>query len=221
MMQFAHKHLRSVKGLEFYKLWGSGKEGFNPAPDWSIYALLQVWNNERDAEHFITTSALMERYRSHTEENWTLFLRNEKSRGSWSGGNPFQKSDALTDSNPYVVAITRATIKNKMLLKFWKYVPKSQKGLLENDGLLYTKGFGEVPIRNMATFSVWKDRKALDAFAYQNNPHVGAIQQTRKLDWYKEELFSRFQPYISIGTWNGMNPLPSLDPNQKKVDEKE
>ncbi|NAY93310.1 DUF3291 domain-containing protein [Muricauda sp. JGD-17] len=218
MMQFAHTHLKEVKGLSFYKLWGSGKDGFSPLPDWNIYALIQVWDNAQDAEHFFSKSYLMQRYAHHTEELWTLYLKNEKSRGEWSESNPFRRSKTLDISNPYVVAITRATIKTKMLVRFWKYVPKSQRGLFENGGLLYTKGFGEVPIRNMATFSVWKDRKALDSFAYQKNPHVGAIKETRKLDWYKEELFSRFQPYKSIGTWFGKNPLPSLDPNQKKVD---
>lgn len=219
MMQFAHKHFRGVKGLEFYKLWGSGKDGFNPMPDWGIYALIQVWQTHEDAEKFLWTSSLMRSYEKHSSEIWKLFLRNEKSRGAWSGDNPFRKSETLDTSNPYIVAITRATIKTSMLSRFWRYVPKSQKGLLESEGLLYTKGFGEVPVKNMATFSVWKDKKALDAFAYQKNAHVGAIKETRKLDWYKEELFSRFQPYQSLGTWNGKNPLPSLDPDQKKVDE--
>ena len=35
MMQFAHRYLKNVEGLEFYKLWGSGKANFNPAPDWN------------------------------------------------------------------------------------------------------------------------------------------------------------------------------------------
>ncbi len=43
MMQFAHSGLSRTPGLEFYKLMGSGKPGFNPWPDWSVYALVQVW----------------------------------------------------------------------------------------------------------------------------------------------------------------------------------
>ncbi len=210
MMQFAHSYLKNVKGLQFYKLWGSGKENFNPRPDWSVYALLQVWDGELDAMHFFESSSLMVKYRKHTKESWALYLKNSISRGEWSGGNPFQKSTDLDDKNPLIVAITRATIKTNLLYKFWSYVPKSQGHLHNNEGLIYTKGFGEVPIKQMATFSIWKDKSYLDQFAYQNKSHVGAIKNTRSLKWYKEELFSRFQPYRSIGTWDGENPLAHL-----------
>ncbi|AWX45533.1 Spheroidene monooxygenase [Flagellimonas maritima] len=210
MMQFAHSSLKRVKGLQFYKLWGSGKEGFNPLPDWSTYALLQVWDNEKEANYFFNTSSLMERYGKHTHEQWCLYLKNNISRGEWSGTNPFKKSNNIDGDNPFVVAITRATIKTKLLYKFWKYVPISQKELRNNSGLIYTKGFGEVPIKQMATFSVWKDKSSLDSFAYQSKPHAKAIGHTRTLKWYKEELFSRFQPYRSLGSWDGKNPLPSL-----------
>ncbi|PRX53212.1 DUF3291 domain-containing protein [Flagellimonas meridianipacifica] len=221
MMQFAHRHLKDVKGLQFYKLWGSGKENFDPRPDWSVYALLQVWEDERSASSFFETSALIEKYNQRAIENWTLYLKNIISRGEWSGGNPFQKSTSLDNGNPRIVAITRATIKTSLLFTFWKYVPKSQGHLYTNDGLIYTKGFGEVPIKQMATFSVWKDKKYLDEFAYQNKPHVGAIKNTRSLKWYKEELFSRFQPYRSVGAWGGKNPLPELDGDQNEISEED
>lgn len=38
MMQFAHGPLSKVVGLQTYKLMGSGKAGFNPLPDWQVYA---------------------------------------------------------------------------------------------------------------------------------------------------------------------------------------
>jgi spheroidene monooxygenase len=53
----------------------------------------------------------------------------------------------------------------------------------------------------MATFSVWESVDGLNAFAYQQKNHVSAIKLTRELNWYKEELFSRFQPYDTEGNW--------------------
>ena len=60
----------------------------------------------------------------------------------------------------------------------------------------------------MATFSLWRDKESLMDFAYKSREHVEAIAKTKTLDWYSEELFSRFEPYKSIGSWEGIKPLP-------------
>lgn len=212
MMQFAHRHLHSVKGLSFYKLMGTGKgDGFSPWADFSTYALLQVWDAENRASEFFEESPLMEKYRYHSVDQWTLFMRSIKAHGFWSKKQPFESSNNLSPKIPYLAIITRATIRKRKLLKFWKYVPTSEKPLKDNAGLIYTKGVGEVPILQMATFSIWKNIEALNAFAYSSKEHIKAIKLTRELDWYSEELFSRFQPYKSVGRWHGANPLPSLE----------
>ncbi|NHF57768.1 DUF3291 domain-containing protein [Flavobacteriaceae bacterium TP-CH-4] len=210
MMQFGHAPLARTKGLQFYKLMGSGKAGFNPFPDWSVYALLQVWDSEEEANAFFEHSSLMHRYRKGSSEQWTLYMKSISAKGEWGGGNPFQKTTDLDKQNPYISVITRATIKSKLLWKFWKFVPISQRPLKGNRGLLFTKGIGEVPFTQMATFSLWQDKQSLMDFAYNSKEHQNAIKKTREMDWYKEELFSRFQPYRSVGSWNGSNPLGML-----------
>lgn len=210
MMQFAHRPMSKVAGLQFYKLMGSGKEGFDPFPDWSVYAILQIWDDEASANKFFGSSELIKNYKQHSDECWTLYMRNFASKGEWAGENPFEKTNNLEQNNPFIAVITRATIKKRLLYKFWKYVPASQAPLKDNNGLIYTKGIGEVPITQMATFSLWKDKESLMEFAYTSKEHQSAIKQTRELQWYKEELFSRFQPYRSIGIWNGIQQLPEL-----------
>ena len=208
MMQSAHRHLQRTSGLEFYKLLGSGKGmGFNPWPDWSVYALLQVWDRESSAETFLNESELMTQYRVHATEAWTLFMKNIAAHGEWSGSNPFTADRSLDPADRPVAVITRATIRPSKLRLFWKYVPTSQKPLLDNPHLLYTKGIGEVPLLQMATFSLWKDLAALKQFAYESTEHREAIRKTRALDWYREELFSRFLPYRSVGTWLGRDEI--------------
>lgn len=210
MMQFAHAHLNKTRGLNFYKLLGTGKgSGFNPLPDWSTYALLQVWDSESEAESFMSTSQLIAKYQKHTTEICTIFMKNMIARGLWSGCQPFQKSSQLEDNSGLAV-ITRATIKWSKLITFWKYVPTSERSLVGNKGLVFKKGIGEAPIVQMATFSLWKDEESLMEFAYKSAEHKGAIDRTKKLNWYKEELFSRFQPYKSTGTWDGKDLLEEL-----------
>jgi heme-degrading monooxygenase HmoA len=207
MMQFAHGDLKRVTGQSFYKLMGSGRGlGFNAMPDWSTYVLLQVWETEEAAHLFFETSKTMQDYRRHATEVWTIFLKNVSAYGQWDGQNPFQVEGNLPSTN-LIAVLTRATIKWHKIIPFWKYVPTSQQPLKRSDGLIYTKGIGEVPIIQMATFSIWKNKESLNNFAYSSPEHIAAIQKTRELNWYKEELFARFKPYKSIGTWEGRNPL--------------
>jgi heme-degrading monooxygenase HmoA len=207
MMQFAHKSLENVSGMTFYRLLGSGKgRGFNPLPDWSVYCLLQVWESEEDANEFFNSSDLMREYAVHSDELYTLYMKNISAGGTWVGKNPFEKGAEMDPDQPIAV-ITRATIKWNWLLRFWTYVPTSQQALDGNEGLIYTKGVGEIPIVQMATFSLWKNFEAVKQFAYKSKQHQEAIRRTRKNNWYKEELFSRFQPYKSTGNWEGKDLL--------------
>jgi hypothetical protein len=40
-------------------------------------------------------------------------------------------------------------------------------------------------------------------YAYKMKKHKEVVRLTRKLKWYKEELFARFIPYQFVGQWNG------------------
>lgn len=220
MMQFAHSFLKNIEGMTFYKLMGSGKSlGFNPLPDWSVYALIQVWDNNELARQFIKSSALMHQYREKSSECMTLFMRCITSHGAWSEQSPFHKSDQIDPSNPIVAVITRATIKTSKLIRFWKYVPTAQKPIKKADGLLYTKGIGEVPIKQMATFSLWESEERMKKFAYVSEEHQQAIKMTRELHWYQEELFARFQPYAFHGVWSNISMDKSMINNVKNLDE--
>ena len=212
MMQFAHRHLAQVRGQRFYKLMGSGKGlGFNPLPDWSVYCLLQVWEQHDHAIRFFNTSELINRYKAHSVEICTIYMRTIQSHGLWSGVKPFGNGSRTSPDSSHIAVITRATIKVSRLYTFWRYVPASQKPLRNAEGLIYTKGIGEVPIKQMATFSIWKDIECLKKFAYHSKEHQQAIQMTRQLGWYSEELFARFEPYEVAGTWGGKSLIPELD----------
>ena len=77
MMLFAHMDLYKVKGLSFYRLMGSGKDkGFNPLPDWYVYSLIQVWESEEVANEFFNHSKLIKKYKNHTKETYTLYMKN-------------------------------------------------------------------------------------------------------------------------------------------------
>ena len=212
MMQFAHKYFAKIDGLEFYKLMGSGKgDGFNPWPDWSTYAVLTVWRDQDAADEFIQSGKLHQQYNDKASEVINIYMYSTRAHGLWSGKNPFRPASNVELPHSYICVITRATIKLSMLRTFWKYVPTSSKGLEGNTDLIYTKGIGEVPIIQMATFSIWKNEEAVKAFAYKSREHATAVKMTKDLQWYSEELFSRFTPFKIIGNWGNLNQqMPDL-----------
>jgi hypothetical protein len=208
-MQFAHSFIAKSPGLLFYKLMGSGRDiGFSIFPDWGVYAILGVWDNEQAANDFFNQSAIYKRYQKKSSEQWTIFMKPFQTKGQWSGENPFTLSSELDTNNSLIAVITRATIKPSKLFKFWRFVPISQRPIERGcEGLIYTKGVGEVPVVQMATFSVWENVDSLKKYAYNSVEHREAIKKTHQLDWYKEEMFTRFQPYKTIGTWEGKDLL--------------
>ena len=92
-----------------------------------------------------------------------------------------------------VAVITRARIRFKLNRKFWSYVPPVVVSLKKSSGLIWSIGIGEAPIGLQGTFSLWENSDAVAAFAFKDPVHAGVIKKTRELNWYSEELFTRFE----------------------------
>ena len=191
LMNEGHRLLKEVRGQSSYKLMGTGRgSGFSPWPDWTTYAILQIWFDRTYADSFFEKSDFMDTYRPVTEGRHTFYLDCFQAYGRWSGKEPFIVHPQVHTGKTAI--ITRATIKKRYLWKFWKNVPESQQPLQYAPGLLFTKGIGEVPFIQMATFSVWENLEEVKKFAYKSAEHQKMIRLTRELGWYREELFARF-----------------------------
>jgi hypothetical protein len=106
-----------------------------------------------------------------------------------------------------VAVLTRAAIRPSRLVAFYRSVPAVDRALRGRDGCLASVGAGEWPLARQATFSLWRDGEAVRDFAYRGTTHREVIGRVRSQDWYSEELFARFLPYGSEGSWNGADPL--------------
>jgi heme-degrading monooxygenase HmoA len=216
-MGLAGLDLRKTRGLRFWKLLGSGAGGgFSLKPDWSRYGLLAVWENRQAAEEFFSSSKLMRQYRERAFEIYTLKLLPVRSRGAWSGTNPFlPAASVVTDAVASIpaapiVVLTRAAIHLNKLRRFWSFVPPTTLEINNAPGLIASIGVGEAPFVRQATISVWESERAMQEFAYRSPVHARVIKLTREENWYGEELFARFTPVASEGTWNGQDPLAGL-----------
>jgi len=93
-------------------------------------------------------------------------------------------------------------------------VPAVAERLLEEPELIKSVGIGEAPLLCIGTLSLWHSLPAITAFAYGPAPHIEVVRRTRQEQWYSEEFFARLRPVASVGTWDGVNPLPGLqDPS--------
>jgi len=204
-------NLKRLKGLTFSKILGTGGgEGYNFKPDFRTYALLTVWERSEYAFNFESHSRVMKKFRNHSAEIYSLFLSPIQSRGKWSGKNPFQPSND-TSTHSIIVVLTRATLKIKYYIPFWKRVGKVSKSLENFPGLIFTKGIGERPWIMQATFSVWRSVKDMEEFAHnKEGNHYEAISTTRRLKGFREELYARFKPIETRGTWRGKDPVGLL-----------
>jgi len=206
-MQWAYAKIKGTKGLEFYRMLGSGGDrGFSIYPNWGTYGLLAVWETEEAADQFFQSHLAFQNFLNHSEEYWIVYLKTSKVHGEWSGGCPFQETVDY-DKNALVGVLTRATIYPKHLLHFWKFVPSVSASVHDKKGLIFSVGVGELPIVQQATFSLWENSELMMEYAYNSTYHKEVVQKTRELGWYKEELFARFLPYRSEGSWGGEDLL--------------
>ena len=208
-MGFARKKLKKIKQISFFKLFGSGiGEGFTPYPNTSVYAILSVWNNLGEAENNIEEREIYENYRIHSIENWTVFLSPISSKGYWDKTNPFKPNkNEFKKKDHMLAALTRATIKPKIMLKFWSKVPAISKEIGNDKNVLFKMGLGEIPWFHQVTFSIWPNAKTMADFARKDGPHAKAIKSVREGNWFSEELYARFEVKKAIGKWCGKSVI--------------
>lgn len=194
-MGLLKESLKQIEGALFAKLLGTGSgNGFSIWPDFGTYALLINWNDENAASRFFEDSTLFQAFKQRSEHIQTHFLEAIGAHGSWYGEQPFQKEAEYNQGK--LAVLTRARINMYKLPRFWKYVPKASRAIEQAKGLIYTKGVGEWPLIEQATFSIWEDEEAMRTYAYQDM-HREIISKVKKENWYKEELFSRFN-YLRV-----------------------
>ncbi|MEO1139190.1 MAG: spheroidene monooxygenase [Pseudomonadota bacterium] len=209
MMGLARPALRRVPGIGFWKLCGSGTgEGFTPVPNTGVYAILAAWPDAETAKTQTQNARIYQRYRAHSCEDYTVFLSPTSSRGAWSGVAPFEHAESSRPGP--VAALTRATVRPLAALRFWRRVPDISAVIGEDENVAFKIGIGEVPLLHQVTFSIWPDTRDMAAFAREDGPHARAIKAVRNGNWFREELYARFDIISDRGTWEGKKPLQHL-----------
>jgi spheroidene monooxygenase len=213
-MALARPRLRREPGLMFWKLCGAGSDqGFTFRADGRVWAILAAWADEGAARAGMQRP-VWQRWRQHAAESWTVFLAPTSSRGSWAGVNPFLPDPAAAGGAPASVAgpwaaLTRATLRPRHLLAFWRRVPPVSLRIGQDPDVVFKIGIGELPLVHQVTFSIWPDLASMARFARQGGAHAEAIRAVRDGDWFAEELYARFQVLGTEGHWADVRPRPA------------
>ena len=133
-------------------------------------------------------------------------LRRLGGRGTWRGVDPLEGMED-GDRSGRVAILPRADVRPKSWRAFGAAGKEVDAELHTADGLIGVIGVGEAPVGRLATFSLWESMSAARTYAYSMPRHQQVIDETREGDWYAEEMFARFEPYASTGTWDGRDPL--------------
>ncbi len=193
--------LRRVDGLRFARALGCGRDGgFGLQPSWDRQGLFALFDDDRSADAFIDASPVTAAYRAHAREFLAVRLRATSSRGSW-GGMGIGVSAAADPAAP-VAALTRGAIRPGRALAFWRHAPASEAGLAQAPGCRLAVGLGEVPVLRQATFSLWDDCAALQAYA-RSGAHRDAARAAQAEGHFSESMFVRFAPQRLEGQWQG------------------
>ncbi|MGL6212193.1 MAG: spheroidene monooxygenase [Paracoccaceae bacterium] len=193
----------------FWKLCGSGTgEGFTPRPNTEVWAILATWPDTATARRNLEQAAVFRRWRRKASESWTVLLSPTSARGKWAGVEPFEVSP---EGPGPIVALTRATMRLPILLRFWGRVPDISAVIGSDPNVIFKIGIGELPLLHQVTFSIWPDAASMANFARGDGPHGRAIKAVREEGWFAEELYARFSIIEDWGTWGGTSPLAVKD----------
>jgi len=187
---------RKLKGdsrVKFFKLLGTGTgDTFTPRDaDPTLWGLLLTI--DQDSLVSFDSDQVVSGWRKFSLSESRLVLSPISAHGKWSGVEPFEVDMNLAKEwTGQIAAVTRARIKWPENLKFWRSVPPVITSLRKAEGMLTAIGIGEAPIGLQGTFSIWRDRNAMQEFAYKGAEHAEVIRRTHARNWYAEELFAHF-----------------------------
>lgn len=197
--------MRSLSGLTFFKLMGTGSGRTFTIRDADLHhwCVLSVWETQAQSTEYLSSKPAKQ-WSKIASAQANIELQPLSAKGTWAKQTPFgnpvpEKWDGIT------AALTRASIKPRWWREFWRSVPPVSQDLNSSSGLITSLGIGEAPVGLQGTFSIWESNESITAFSSKQKPHADVIARTHETGWYSEELFARFKVVNLSGSFAGLD----------------
>jgi hypothetical protein len=140
---------------------------------------------------------------------WSALLVPLQSKGTFKGATPFAEYGTAPDGCS-VASLTYAQIRPTKMWRFYveSFPRTARRATAADSPMLAGVGFGDVPIRDACTFTLWPSSADVMRFAYAPAGEHGPVQSASRRDnWLSESMFVRFAVVAHDGDWSGRDPL--------------
>jgi hypothetical protein len=200
---FNYLDLPRIPGVQFAKHLGSGHEGgFGLRPSLDRQGLFLMFDSEQAATAFVKTSPLLEKYRRHCAELFTVYLKPYAVKGKWSGF-AFAPTQVEPPIDQPIATLTRASIRLAKANSFWRDAKPAHDAMANAQGCLLAAGVGEAPFLRQATFTMWENVAAMHNYA-RTGAHMAAIKKSYGNQYFSESMFVRFIAQDPRGVYKGV-----------------
>jgi hypothetical protein len=179
-----------------------------PTPAPGRAGLIAAWDGDEDLDRFLAEGRLA----AGLGDGFHARLRAVHVFGAFAplagllGDEP-----ALEDDEPTAV-LTIGRLRLTQTLRFLRASAAAEQLALRSPALVVASGLARPP-HLVATFSVWRGKAAMRAYAGgQDGPgHRQAVRRHAAKPFHHESAFIRLRPYRAEGGWDGREALPASE----------